>query len=921
VAEPAYVNGFVDDRDLVLLYRNARGALCKAVRRAEWVSYLRARDLDDVALRGLRTSARVVGMREEGEWLRVEWVDQEARTLVHQRGGYFDSIGVPHYEADVSPLRRFFSDSGAKVGKPRRAYLDIETDSRVSPVLAAAGKARVLCWVLKDEDLNEIGRGVLRAPPYLLKDDPCERLVDEAERQLLEALWTALDPYDQVVAWYGDGFDFPVIRLRSQILGANMMGGTRPLDVRRWAWIDLMEVYDRHNQAQSGDEKESLSLQAVATALIGEGKKEYDASKTYEGWVGDVDRLVEYCAQDTLLLPKIERKKRFLALVDAICDVARVFPNTEGLNPTHYVDAFMLRLAVEQGTHFLTRRGWTQEERDAHQKFKGALVIKPRRRGILRDVHVADFSGMYPSIILTQNMSPETKRAVPMSGPIPPGHCRSPVTRVGFALEPQGMLCLALTKVRALRKEWTKLQASYPGGSQEWFDAGQMSLAYKVIANTFYGVVGSIWSRYFDVDVATSTTQTGVWLIQATIQEAEKRGMRVLYSDTDSCAVENTTRAEFAAFVEWCNRELYPRMVAECGCTQNHIEIAYEKEFERLVFVAAKKYTGTYRHYKWTTNCVDGCQGSVSLRTMRCEGTKKSAPCGRTFTDATLPAPRGEAEIRGLAYRRGDSTHSARSLQKEVIDLLMGKRCEDPAQFVVILERYRRHILEDELALGEVVQAQSLTKPLRQYASKRSKDGRRELSELPHVQIAHVLAARGEQITEGTKIPYYLRDASQAPMVVAHAGEYANDADRYYLWERKVYPATQDLLEAAFPEQASTWDAYASVRPKKNRADRRNPEQTSLFGTVEAVLPPPVLTHARRAEAPIQLFVQAHQGPGGRAQVDAMEAVLRRYPGARNVTLMILWPAGYEELEGHARVAECPEFYAAAGAVQDEHPL
>ena len=575
--EPAYLNGFVDGSDLVLLYRDERGQMLARRRRAEWSSFYRREQVSADVMRDLRNSSFVVGVSEEKDRVRVRWQAPEWRRKAHEEGGWAETAGLTAFEADVSEVARYFQETGAEVAKPRRVYLDIETDSRVPPAVVRQGKARVLCWSLVDEDVRVVAQGLLRED------------TDEDERRVLEEFWRAIDPYDQVVAWYGDGFDFPIVKLRSQTTGANVK------DPRRWLWLDFMPVYERMNRnaANSGAEKESMRLQDVAMSRLGEGKTPFDASKTWEEWAAGGERrqrLVDYCAQDTKLLPKLERKTGFLDVNDAICQVSRQFADTQSANPTSYVDGFLLRMGHEQGLRFPSRARYGQEEQKKHEQFAGAFVMEPKCHGIERDIHVVDFSGMYPSIILTWNMSPETKRAIAVNGPIPAGHCRSPSTRVGFSTEHAGILCEAVKKIRAMRKHYQKLQASLPPGTPEWTDAGRLSTAYKVIANAFYGVVGSPFSRFFDRQIAESVSQNGVWLAQKTRYEAETRGMEVVYMDTDSLFVRGTTREAIAAFVEWCNAELYPKLVAECGCVDNHVEIAYEKEFERLVFVSAKKY-------------------------------------------------------------------------------------------------------------------------------------------------------------------------------------------------------------------------------------------------------------------------------------------------------------------------------------------
>lgn len=914
MAEPKYLNGFVDGSDLVLLYRNERGEMLARRKRAEWSSFYRKEQLKPDVMRDLRNSSFVVGVAEEGDWVRVRWQAPEWRRKAHEEGGWAESAGLAAYEADVDPVRRFFAETGSEVAKPRRVYLDIETDSRVPPAVARQGKARVLCWALADEDERIVAANVLDADS------------DEAEKQLLEALWKVLDPFDQVVAWFGDGFDFPIVKARSVLVGCSHK------DPRRWLWMDFMPVYERMNRnaAASGAEKESLRLQDVAMSRLNEGKNDFDASKTYEEWAAGGERrqrLVDYCAQDTRLLPKLNKKTGFLDVNDAICQVSRQFADTESANPTSYVDGLLLRMGVERGLRFPSKPVFGREEQEKKEQFAGAFVMEPKARGIERDVHVADFSGMYPSIILTWNMSPETKASVAVNGPIPAGFCRAPSTRVGFSTGRAGILPEALKHIREMRKFWQKKQASLPPGTPEWVEAGRLSTAYKVIANSFYGVVGSPFSRFFDRQIAESVTQNGVWLIQKTIHAAEQRGMEVIYTDTDSIFVRKTTREAFADFVRWCNEELYPPAIRETGCVENYVEIAYEKEFARLTMIAAKKYCAVFRQYKGIATCTcdtpKGEPGAIDVWKMTCKD------CGKVWPE--LPPPRGEPEIRGLEYRRGDVIRIARRLQLVVVEKLMKELSEDPLAFVPLVEAVRDHVLGQPLPVEDVRLGKSLSKSLREYKVKLKTDGTPS-AEQPHVQVARVLKERGEQVVEGQKVFYYVTDASVSPMKVAPAADYANDCDRFYLWENLIYPATQRLLEAAFPAekgmsaeelQARDWARFERVRPKKERGARKaalseervpgsaakgrpRSAPAGQGGLFDCPPPPaPAAAPARQGE-PFVVELAAR----GRAEMPEMEAVkaaLLRHPGDRPVVLRIVLADGRVDLDVPMRVATSPE--------------
>lgn len=911
-----YVNGFVDGSDLVLLYRDQQSTMLARRVRAEWSSFYRREQVSAEVMRDLRNSSFVVGVSEEGDWVRVRWQAPEWRRKAHEEGGWAEAFGLTAYEADVTPEHRFFQETGAEVAKPMRVYLDIETDSRVPPATARQGKARVLCWSLVDEDVEVVAQGLLGVD------------TDEDEKRLLEEFWRAIDLYDQVVAWFGDGFDFPIIKLRSERVGANFK------DPRRWLWMDFLPVYERMNRnaADSGDEKESLRLQDVAMSRLGEGKNPFDASKTWEEWEAGGERrqrLVDYCAQDTKLLPKLNRKTGFLDVNDAICGVGKLFADTESANPTNYVDGFLLRMGRERGMRFPSRARFGREEQEKHEQFAGAFVMEPKARGIEKDIHVADFSGMYPSIILTWNMSPETRRPVNVNGPIAPGLCRCPSTRAGFDVSAVGILPEALKQIRTMRKFWQDKEKSLPGGTPEWIEAHRLSTAYKVIANSFYGVVGSPFSRFFDRTIAESVTQNGVWLIRKTIHEAEARGMEVIYTDTDSIFVRGVERAAFATFVEWCNKELYPPAIAECGCTTNYVDIAYEKEFARLVMVSAKKYAAVYRHTKWIATCTcnegkGGEPGALDVRTMTCRDCKK--------VHVELPPPRGKPEIRGLEYKRGDVIRIARQLQLHAIEQLMTHHSEDPRDFVPIVEAVRDHVLKAELPIEDVRQAKTLSKSLKEYKPKTKADGT-AAAEPPHVQVARALKARGEQVGEGTKVFYYVVDASEPPMKVAPAADYDGNPDRYYLWENLIYPATQRLLDAAFPAekgmssdelQLRDWDRFASVRPKKPRGKRaalseervpagKKPRaaptgQGGLFDAPSSLPPTPLAQAAQGAEAAEQSpFVVRFAQDASPEAMRAVKAVLEAHPGERAVMLEFVSPDGACTMSTPLRVAVSPE--------------
>jgi DNA polymerase elongation subunit (family B) len=543
------------------------------------------------------------------------WYKVTFRDYDHRR----DYPGVL-YEGDVGPVRRFLSDNLCKIDPPRRAYVDFETDSDISPKALHADvpvAGRLLSFAV-------VGDGVRVATALQDWDE------------LWAEYWKQISEFDQIAAWNGDRFDFRVQELRCQALARRFPKIMEPYweHRRRLLFVDHMLCFERHHMApESGDDKTSLKLNDVCQSILGEGKNEFDARHTTDAWHDDRQRLVDYNLQDTVLLEKLEAETGYLELQQTLAEVTLTFANTHGLKPMPQVDGYMLRVAHLRQTHLPSKKPPTGLE----EQYEGAFVLPPQKTGVLRTVHVCDFKSLYPTVIRTFNISPETKDL--------PG-CTAFGTGVSFGTYEEGMLSAACREAMNLRDKYKKLAKENPDDKS----AERKSKAYKIFNNSMYGVIGSAWSRYYDVQVAESITLGAKHLILETEKAAKERGWSVVYMDTDSLFAMGCTVEEFKSFVTWCNTDLYPRLLDAQGCPreQQCIELDYEKCFDRLVFPvgdkgtpAKKRYFGSYLHYAFK--------------------------------------PKTKPEIRGLEYMRGDGARLTRHMQRELIELILGGK-DDPEE-------------------------------------------------------------------------------------------------------------------------------------------------------------------------------------------------------------------------------------------------
>lgn len=731
------LNAYMDGDDVVAVIRS--GGIVRDLRfRAEHSCFLR--DVEPELRTMLSRHDSVVSLSDEGEWIRVRWANRAA-CIYYSQG--LENVGVKTYEAAIRPELRWMADNDVWVSAPSIAWLDLETDSRIP--FSRKEEMRILCWSVVDEKGHKF-EGVLR-------DDS-----DRAERDLLNELFDRLRWYDLILAWNGDRFDFPVLRARTFRFGV-------PVELRRWLWLDAMLLFKRMNimAAESGDEKSSYALDAIASAVLGEGKAPLDASRSWQYWEnGGEDRaaLVAYCVRDAELMVRIEEVTGYVQLLLALSDLCGSFPDTRGLHPSAQAESFLQRLALRRGVKF---KSSFRDSRGEVVAFKGAYVMEPTVKGIVKGVHVGDFSSLYPSIIRAWNMSPETRLEMRSKDQ---RYSFSELTGAMFSVDEEGLLPAAVAELMELRKKWNDKKASASPGTVEWKEADRRSTATKIAANSFYGVMGLPVSRFYDPILAEAVTQCGVWLLKRTIKEAKSKGINVVYGDTDSVCVAGTTRQEFEDFVKWCNSSLYPSMLRKVGCIdENLIHLAYEKEFERIVFVRAKRYVGKYRHFKGTL------------------ARKDSKP-----------------EVKGLEYKRGDSIQLARALQAEAIEMLVGSDpTEEPKDYQEFIARWRRRVFEDSLSLQDVVIRKSLAKNLREYVRKKKKDGTWARQQ-PHIEVARLMKQKGYDVAEGAKISYVVTDGSAKPMKFVPAEDWNGSVDRESLWASQVYPPTLRLLEAAFPE-------------------------------------------------------------------------------------------------------------------------
>lgn len=241
------------------------------------------------------------------------------------------------------------------------------------------------------------------------------------EKDLLRSFitfWTSKDYPDIVTAWNLNGFDMPYIvnRILKQ-LGDSYFYMLSPYGVVKSredfdkmgrpytkyeiggiTVVDMIDVYAKFKIVK----QESYKLDFIAEMELGYGKVDYEGMTIYEFMEYDWNRFVEYNIQDVKLLVDLEEKTRYFKIFRMLAYIGCV--NFEKvLNTIPATNGAITVRARQRGQilHTFVR------VKDPDEVKPGGYVSSTP--GFRDCVVTYDASSLYPSITISNNISPETK--------------------------------------------------------------------------------------------------------------------------------------------------------------------------------------------------------------------------------------------------------------------------------------------------------------------------------------------------------------------------------------------------------------------------------------------------------------------------------------------------------------------------------
>lgn len=420
--------------------------------------------------------------------------------------------------------------------------LDIETDPEATTIYAVGLVLSGPNGGIDSEEIHMVGEPAAGDPPHLVCWPDEASMLRALSSRVLE-----MDP-DLITGWNLVDFDLQVLQRRYRDLNVPFQLG-RTDDT---SWYRSGEVWGGSTMVIHGRQIldalhllrgtlqrfEDYRLDTVANAILGRGKLLEDdegssrAEKITEVYREDRATFCAYCLEDARLVLDILEAEGLINLT-----------LRRGLLTGLPLERAWVSVAAFDNIYInaLHQRGMvaptTGVDRTPGAGAPGGLII-PAKAGLYRNVFVFDFKSLYPSIIRTFNIDPlahiEGQEGGSDETGTVPGRVSDGDRNDGFLEAPNGA-------------RFSRTPGILPSMLEQFFNRREearttgdtlASFTYKIVMNSFYGVLASASCRFAAPQLAGAITEFGHYILKWCRDELEKDGYKVLYGDTDSVFVD-----------------------------------------------------------------------------------------------------------------------------------------------------------------------------------------------------------------------------------------------------------------------------------------------------------------------------------------------------------------------------------------------
>jgi DNA polymerase elongation subunit (family B) len=469
--------------------------------------------------------------------------------------------------------------------------------------------------------------------------------------------WFQANYPDVIAGWHSDAFDMPYIvnRIQKKLAYGEELklspigkirvnkdtlrrGEFQTFDEHIIEGITCLDYLFLYKQKFSFKNLSSFTLGNVGEEELGYGKLEYKGS-IKDFWKRDFNRYVDYNIQDVKLLVDLDSKLKYIKLTRLMCNMGLCEYSSIYRSQPYIYGAIVLE--ARKRNQMVLSKGLETQEKGA--KFAGAVVFEPKVGFYGRGVSSLDLNSLYPNIMITLNISPETKvgRLVEVTDETATIQTADTGTVLEYPREKYDKLMnehLSLasnnilywksskkkgfiptflerlyTERRSKKDQMLKvsaeIQAKKKNGDTDLTELETLKdlldttqLAFKLFLNSIYGQMGSKYFPMFDIENAVAVTATGQEIIKSSsefisnwFKENYNQEETMIYGDTDSnyfriddfvnhhIGDEEFTEENIAKMCEILDNEFVPAVNEHCwNITQNKLHSPEKRiEFKR----------------------------------------------------------------------------------------------------------------------------------------------------------------------------------------------------------------------------------------------------------------------------------------------------------------------------------------------------
>lgn len=567
------------------------------------------------------------------------------------------------------------------------------------------------------------------------------------EKEMIESFvsFIKLSDLDVVYTYNGDHFDFPFVDVRGKKYNANTdfgFGGIQFVgkNTDKQARIHGIQHVDVYQLVRLLSRFQFLKLtrmdlESVMRAVFNEGEKTLNHKEIWQTWKDQkgFEKLVKYNLTDAEYTKRLGDE--FLPLVIEIARLVGItLFDANRATASQLVETTLMREAVRLNKPIPNSPTDEQVMGRQQNPIEGGYVKEPIP-GLHMNLAVLDFRSLYPSIMISHNISPDSldcthsacKEGVNKS---PSGHW--------FCTKRKGLFSQVLERILDARIAVQSTMDSLPKKDPQMVFLKARKQALKIMLNSFFGTLGYPRFRWYNREAARAITAWARQYIQQTLEEAQKEGLRPVYGDTDSAFLvlpDGKTEADVKAFVEKINKKLPGRM-----------ELEFEGLYKRGLFVTKKEGKAAKKRY-------------------------------------ALAGFDNELTIVGFEYVRRDVSMIARETQKKVLDEILVKG--DPKRALEIVQEVVVRLRAGKVPKKELVILTQLQRRPDSYATTG-----------PHVQAALRAQKRGKEINVGQMLGFIITSKGKSISEKAELEEFAKEGDydaEYYI-NNQILPAIERIF-------------------------------------------------------------------------------------------------------------------------------